>query len=285
MESQLKRDIDGTLMFSIKVPAKDVEKIRAEVTESLAKNVEVSGFRKGKAPKNLAEKNLSKDAVREEMLKRILSDTYAKAVSTHKIKPIVYPRVHVEVFEEGTDLDYTAETCEEPEVTLKNYKDEVKKVTAAPKIILPGKDPSPSTISGSGQGKPNLDEILNAILKTTQITVSKVLIDQEANRLLSQFLDELKTLGMTLEQYLSSRGKTGEALRSEYMQKAENDLKIEFILRKIADTEKITVEKKDIDEALATIKDEKQKQALRENPYLLASLIRQQKTLDFLTRI
>ena len=71
----------------------------------------------------------------------------------------------------------------------------------------------------------------------------------------------------------------------EYEEKAKKDLSLEFVLRKIADSEKITVEQGDIENALKEIKDEKQKAQIMANPYLVASIIRQQKTLDFLTKL
>ena len=117
----------------------------------------------------------------------------------------------------------------------------------------------------------------------TEIQIPRILIDQEANRLLSQLIDEIKRLGISLDQYLSSRGKTEVELRSEYEERAEKDLKLEFLLRKIADEEKITVEQKEIDEAVAAIKDEKQRKDIAQNPYLVASIIRQQKTLNYLS--
>lgn len=86
---------------------------------------------------------------------------------------------------------------------------------------------------------------------------------------------------MSLDQYLSSSGKTAEALRSENATKAEADLKLDFILQKVAETEKITVDEAEIEKTITNAKAEEQ-QSLRANKYLLASIIRQQKTLDFL---
>jgi trigger factor len=95
-------------------------------------------------------------------------------------------------------------------------------------------------------------------------------------------LDEVKRLGLTLDQYLASTGRNVEGLRGEYRIKAENDVKLEFILQKIAETEKIKVEEKEIDEAIAQTKTDTERQNLSQNRYLLANIIRQQKTLDFL---
>lgn len=273
------RKADSTILLSVIVPWSELEAIKEKAIEELVKAVEIPGFRKGNAPKKVAQEQLSKEQIREEILKKVLSEEYVKGIKELNIVPIVNPKIHIEAFEDGTDLKFTAETCEEPKINLKNYKEEVRKVTAKNKIVIPGKDESPN------KEKVGLDEILNAILSTSEIIIPKILIEQETNRLLSQLLDELKKLGVSLDQYLSSRGKTGEQLRAEYDERAEKDLKLEFLLRKVADEEKITVEQKDVEDALNSIKDEKQKQEAAQNPYLLASIIRQQKTLDFLTKI
>ena len=274
---EVKRLPDSTVELSFIIPWNEIEKVRQEVVDSLIKNATLPGFRKGKAPKDIAEKSLPKAKVQEELLKKVITSTYADAIAKNDVKPIVYPQIHVEAFDEGTTLTYTAKTCEQPTIDLKNYKDAVKSLTAKSKIIVPGKNEE--------EQKVPLEKVLETILENTSVTVSEVLIDQEATRLLSQLLDELKTLGMNLDQYLASKGITGDVLQAEYKKRAEDDIKLEFLLRKIADDEKITVEPQDIEAAINGIKDEKQKKEILQNPYLIANIIRQQKTLDFLAKL
>jgi FKBP-type peptidyl-prolyl cis-trans isomerase (trigger factor) len=76
-----------------------------------------------------------------------------------------------------------------------------------------------------------------------------------------------------------------EKLREEYRTKAEQDLKLEFFLRKVADEEKITVEKEDIEKALASIENPTEREEIMKNPYLVASIIRQQKTISYLSSL
>lgn len=275
MQNEITRAEDGTITLKITVPFKTVEEARQEITNALIKDIVVPGFRKGMAPKNIAETHLKKEAVQEEVLKKVLGKAYNETVKKEQLTPIITPQIHVETFEDGTDLVFTAELCEAPQVTLGNYKDEVSKVTSKTKIVVPGKEAA----------KPNMDAILDAVVNSAKVTIPKVLYEQEANKLLSQMLDELKTLGLSLEQYLASRGKTAEGMRVEYEDKAKRDLALEFVLRKIADTENITVEQKDVDDVLRDIKDETQKKQMLSNPYFLASIIKQQKTLDFLVKI
>ena len=121
----LARKPDGTLSIKIVVPAREVDVERGKIIDELIKNVEVQGFRKGAAPRNLAIQKLNPELVNEEVLKKVLTDEYVKAVQSLQLKPIVNPRIHVEQFSEGTNLEYIAETCEQPKVDLKNYKGEV----------------------------------------------------------------------------------------------------------------------------------------------------------------
>jgi len=137
----------------------------------------------------------------------------------------------------------------------------------------------------SDLGKPKFEEIMQAVIGSATVKIPKVLIEQEVDRLLSQTLDEIKRLGLTLDQYLASTGKTPEQLRVEYAQKSENDIKLEFVLQKISEAEKITVEEKEVDEAIQKAKDPKEKENLTQNRYMLTNILRQQKTLDFLRNL
>ncbi len=277
----LNRQPDGGVELKIVVPWADVEKFREESMTELIKEIELPGFRKGNVPRKIAEERIPKQNLQEEMLKRVLTQEYIAAVKNFNLKPLVNPKIHVEAFEDGTPLEFAAETCEDPKVDLKNYKEAVKKIKpATPKIATPGQPAKPEA-----EEPRKLDQILDVVLSSTEVKIPKILVENEANRLLSQLLDELKRLGVTLDQYLSSRNTTTEKLRAEYDDRAEKDLKLEFLLRNIADDEKITVKQEEVETAIAGIKDPKQKEEVSKNPYLLAAIIRQQKTLEFLNTL
>ncbi len=278
--STIKREQDGTIILTITIPTDEVKKTQQAVMENVVKNADLPGFRKGKAPKKLVEESISPQRLSEETLKELLPQGYMEAVKTHSLRPIMNPKIHVEKLDDpstssgqgGKDWVFTATTAEMPRVTLRDYKKAIKDVTAKSKIVLPGKE----------QKEPSMDEIMKAFLEQVEVTLPKILIDQEADRLLAQTLDEIKRLGLTLDQYLASTGKSPEQLRAEYEAKASADMKFEFALQKVSESEKITVGEKEIDEALQKAKDPQERANLEKNRYLLASILRQQKTLDFL---
>lgn len=275
MISAIEKQQNGNIKLTITIPWAEITKVKEEVIKELIEHTELPGFRKGKAPKKLVEKSLSKEKVNEEILRKVLPKGYVEAIKEHKISPVISPRIQVEKIEEEKDWQFSAVTCETPKVDLGNYKESVKKITAKSKIVIPGKEQTP----------PSLDEIIAELLKSVKITIPQVITESETERLLSQTLDEIKKLGLTLDQYLASSGKTAETLRQEYQLKAENDIKLEFTLREIAETEKITVDEKEVDEAINQAKTNEEKQSLQSNKYLLASILRQQKTLDFLKNL
>jgi trigger factor len=276
--TQLERQKDGTIKITITLPQDKIAATGNTVIDDLAKQTAVAGFRKGKAPKDMAASRLNPDQVREEILKRLLPQAYIEAVQEHKLNPIMNPKMHVEKVEEGQDWVFYALTCEMPEIKLGNYQENVKKLTAKSKIIIPGKEEE-------AKKKPPLEEMMKAILSDATVQIPQVLVDQEADRLLSQLLNDIKKLGLNLDQYLGSTNRKPEDLRAEYVKRAEEDIKLEFVLQKIAELEKITVDEKEIDEAIQTAKDPAEKQNLSANKYVLAGILRQQKTLDFLMNL
>lgn len=275
MISKIDKQEDGTIKLQITIPAKDVSETREAVIEDFAKTTEIPGFRKGKAPKKIVQEKLDTEKLNEEILRRLLPKHYVNSVQEHKLNPILNPKIHVHKLTQGEDWSFEATTAEAPAIELGKYKDNIQKVTAKSKIVIPGKE----------QEKVSFDDIIKELLASVKVTIPQIIIDQEVDRLLAQSLDEIKKLGLTLEQYLGSTGKTAADLRKEYEEKARNDIKMEFALQKIAEEEKITVDEKEVEEAIAQAKSEAEKQNLQANRYLLASILRQQKTLDFLRNL
>lgn len=261
--------------LTITLPWAEVKAVYGKKLEEMVKSVTVKGFRKGKAPKKLAEESIDKDQIYGAVIQGILPQAYIEAIKEQSLSPIVNPKIELVAAKENQDWVFRALTCERPKVELSNYKEEIKKLTAKSKIIIPGKE-SPS---------PKFEEILEVLLKSVHLEIPELLLESEVNRLLAKTLEEIKTLGLTLEQYLSSIGKTPQALREEYTQKAVDDLKLEFILDEIADTEKIAVSEEDLDQAIEKATDPKAKETLSTQRYLLAAILRRQKTLDFLKNL
>lgn len=271
----IERQNDGTIKLVLALHKAEIEKARQGALEDFAKTAKIDGFREGKAPLKMVEERVDKDRLKEEVLKKLLPDAYSKAVSENNLRPIMSPKIHVDKLDDDTDWEVHAFTCEAPELDLGKYKDKIKSVTAKSKIVVPGKE----------EQKPSSQEVMNALAESVTAKIPAILVEQEADRLLSQLLGDIKKLGLTLDQYMASTNRTPQALREEYTKRAQEDMKLEFALQKIAETENITVDPKEIEEAISKAKSPEERQSLEANKYMLAAILRQQKTLDFLLKL
>jgi len=274
--STITREENGNIVLHITIPKADVEKAWKEEVDQTVKNAALPGFRKGKAPADVVEKQLNKEKITEDTLRKLLPGSYTSAVKQHSVKPLINPKIHVEKITESEDWAFTATVCEMPEVALNDYKKAISDINAKSKIAVT-KDEQPK--------EPNFEEIAKTLLDTITVSVAPVLSEGESERLMMQLFQEIQSLGMTIEQYLQSAKKTLDQLKKEYKEKAEKDIKLEFILQKIADEEKISIEPQELQEAMSQAKTPEEKQQLQANMYMLANILRQQKTLDFIKNL
>ncbi|MBU3956897.1 hypothetical protein KKI19_01255 [Patescibacteria group bacterium] len=284
MISALNKQTNGTLELTITIPKKRVTTAYEKTLRQLAKDAEIKGFRKGKAPLKKVEEKIGKTKIYEEVLKTLIPEVYVEAVKEQKVKPIINPQISVVSLEEGKDWQIKAITCELPELKLGDYKGEIKKALASEKIWVPGKDKEKKTEEKESE---QLGKIFQILLKTIKIQIPELLIQEEVNRMLSRLVDQTGRLGLTVEQYLVSIGKTSDQIRQEYRQQAEESLKLELILSAIADEEKIQVDNSEIQKMIDAAPDEKTKKAMEiptQRAYL-RQLLRKRKAIDILTKL
>lgn len=270
----------STVEIEITIPWNEIKATYDEYLDQVTKDAEIQGFRKGKAPKSLVEEKIDKNKLYEEVVKKIVPKSYAEAVRQHNLTPVISPRIEILKAKIGEDWIIKATIAQKPKINLKNYKQKIGDLKKSKvKLWTPGQDKT------KPDEKLSLDEIVNSLLGEVEIELSDELIKNEANRLLADLIDQTRTVGLTIEQYLISKGKTNEQLKAEYAQVAKKNLSLEFTLMEVADSEKITVSKEDIDKLLEKVENKSEKEKLAKDTYYLAHLIRQQKTIDFLNTL
>lgn len=288
MTTAITRLNDGTIELNLTIPWTDVKTSYDATVDKAVENAEITGFRKGKAPRNLVEEKLDKAKVYEEVIGLLLPKVYNEAVTAEKLKPIITPKVELKEATENKDWLIRILTCEKPTLTIGDYKKAILelKSTKQKKIWVPGEEPKTDEVGKTeNQNKVTLDELLKALYGIVTVTLPELLMEHEVNRLLSDLIDQTKKLGLTVEQYLASTGRNAESIRSEYTEQARRSLTLEFALEDIADKEGILISDDDIDTVIKSSKSEEEQKALSTQRYYLASILRRQKTLDFLSSL
>jgi len=271
--------IGENLKFTISIPWKTIQIEYAKALQAIAQEVELKGFRKGKAPLNIVEEKVGKTKIYEETASRALGPAYAEEVQKKGYKPIVEPQVHPKSLEENKDWVFEIETAEMPKVTLDNYQEAVRGAKAKDAIWTPGKDEKKAE-EQSEESK--LKVIFQALLETSTVQIPELLVRAEVHRALSRLVSQLDRLHIPLDDYLKSVKKTTDELRQEYAVSSLTQLQLEFILGEIAKQEKVDVSEKDIDGMIAAIPDEqirKTAQTPSERMYIKSTLLRR-KTIE-----
>ena len=270
--------------MAITIPWSEIKTQYDKTVDELIKHVEIKGFRKGKAPRAQAEKELNKSKVYEEVIKHIVPESYTKAVRDNNIKPIIQPDIRLDKAKDEEDWQITAITAEMPEIKADNYKKVIQDAKGDMKkddLWLPGKDNNEQSVMNNREKRQKmLNAILESLLINTDLTIPSIMVKNETDRRLTNLLDEIKKLGLTIETYAKSKNLTPDQVRSQVEQEVTNTYKLEFLLDYITEKENITVDEKEIADAIDKIEDKKEKEAVEKNKYYLANMIRRQKTLD-----
>ena len=118
--------------------------------------------------------------------------------------------------------------------TLKEYKADVKKNLAAEK-----KAAAESAFR---------NRILSKAVENMTVSVPAAMIDERVNNVISDYARNCAMQGLTLQQYFAMMGADEATFRSYIRPNAENEIKSELLLEKVAEVENLTVSEEEIEE-------------------------------------
>lgn len=111
-----------------KVPTKEFNKFYKQALQELSKDLKVAGFRKGKVPAEIAEKELGPERVLYYAGDLAIRKIYVSTIVSANIPAIGEPKIDLKKIKKGEDLEFTATVELLPEVKLKDYQKEIDKI-------------------------------------------------------------------------------------------------------------------------------------------------------------
>lgn len=206
---------DGTLEFELTIPQAAMDQAYQESLAESASCLTVPGFRKGKAPLAIAERNLDKAALYSHALEHAFPRVYADFVKKEGLTPLVDPQVVPKSMDMGKDWVMQVKTATFPELKLGKYQTKIK------------------AIKSFKDEKNKVPEIFDELLDSIKFEVSPYLIDAETKAALTRLAKQLSTLKLTIEDYAKSIQKSVEDIIKDYQGTATTNLQLEFILYEI----------------------------------------------------
>lgn len=117
------------LKLEFTIEAEKFDKAMKNVYAKTAKYFSIPGFRKGKAPMAMVEKQYGTEIFYEDTFNEILEEEYPREIKESKLDVVSKPSIEVKQIGKGQDLIFTAIVQTKPEVKLGKYKGiELKKV-------------------------------------------------------------------------------------------------------------------------------------------------------------
>ena len=95
--------------------------------------------------------------------------------------------------------------------------------------------------------------ILEAIVKTTEMDIPEVMIQEQLDRVMEDMKMRLSYQGFSMEDYLDMMGSSMEAFRAGQRENAENSVKTQLVISEIIKKEGLKVEPEELDQKLQEI--------------------------------
>ena len=122
MNTKIEKLPENVVKVDIEIPAKDAVNYYNNAAKKLAQYVNIPGFRKGKAPRNILEQNIGEDRIKYEALESALPRIFSEVIKENNFDVVAQPYVESYDYKIGEDMKITAKLELRPEVTLGEYK-------------------------------------------------------------------------------------------------------------------------------------------------------------------
>jgi FKBP-type peptidyl-prolyl cis-trans isomerase (trigger factor) len=109
-------------------------------------------------------------------------------------------------------------------------------------------------------------KILDTLIERATLEVPAIFVESEMQKILAQMREDIERMGMTFDDYLKRLNKTEEDIRSDFKDQASKRAKLQLLLNKIAEEEKV--------EADATAVESEMKHALEHFPDAKPDLVK-----------
>ena len=122
MKATLEKEPQNVVKINIEVPASDAVEAYNKAVKRLAQYVNIPGFRKGKAPRNVIEQNVGVDRIKHEALESELPRYLSQVIEENNLEVATQPYIESYDYNIGEDLKIVAKVELMPEITLGSYK-------------------------------------------------------------------------------------------------------------------------------------------------------------------
>jgi len=107
--------------LTIEVPFEELKPSLDAAYKKIAQQINVPGFRKGKVPPMVIDRQVGRSVVLDEAINEALPQLYVQALQDNDVQPLAQPEIDITRFEDNETLEFTAEVDVRPVIDLPEY--------------------------------------------------------------------------------------------------------------------------------------------------------------------
>ena len=107
--------------LTVEVPFEELKPSLDAAYKKIAQQINVPGFRRGKVPPMVIDRQVGRGAVLDEAINAALPKLYVEALQANELEPLAQPEIDITKLEDNETLEFTAEVDIRPEVDLPDY--------------------------------------------------------------------------------------------------------------------------------------------------------------------
>ncbi len=107
--------------LTVEVPFEELKPSLDAAYKKIAAQINIPGFRRGKVPPSVIDRQVGRGAVLDEAINDMLPKKYIEALEANELQPLAQPEIEVTKLEDNEVLEFTAEVDVRPEVELPAY--------------------------------------------------------------------------------------------------------------------------------------------------------------------
>jgi trigger factor len=104
--------------LTVEVPFDELKPSLDAAYKKIAQQISVPGFRKGKVPAAIIDRQIGRGAVLDEAINDALPKLYVQALQENDLQPLAQPEIDITELEDNDSLTFTAEVDVRPEISL-----------------------------------------------------------------------------------------------------------------------------------------------------------------------
>lgn len=121
MKTSVDKLSETRVKLNVSVPFDELGKEIDQAYKSIAQQVNIPGFRRGKAPRQLIDARFGRGPILEQVVNDMLPTRYEKAIVENGLNPIGQPAIDITKIEDNDVVEFTAEVDVRPEITVPDF--------------------------------------------------------------------------------------------------------------------------------------------------------------------